>query len=614
MAKAKAASKNIPVQTSFWQNDRNTGFALAAFAFLLYAQTISYGFVLDDVAVVHGNEFVKSGFSGFGKILTTFYWHGFPNFATANSGLFRPVSLLLFATEWQLFPGKPHVFHFVQVALYAICAYQLYRLLRELLRDHSGSLALMTTLLWIVLPVHTEVVANIKSADEVLSLLFFLLSFRKILAWSETGKTATLVSSAGLIFLSLLSKEGAVMFVPVMLIALMQFRNKTAKQLVLPAGVFLATGIVWLVWHSWVISHAGSAMITYDYRNNALLSSTSVADRTGTAIGMQARYWMKMLAGFPLSYNYSFNEIPVDGFAGVWTWIALAGIFAAGFFAYKNFRKNPVVSFSLLFYFITFALTCNIFYLIGETFAERLAFVPSIGFCLLFSFLVLRFTNGLREKRIHAQAMYVLVPLALVYSIRTFSRSQVWTDEPTLYTNDVDNAPNSARVHDNSGVLLYNAALGTQDPNQKKQLFGQAYSEFSTAYTIDSVDFQAAHILAEIEFNRGNNEEAIRWGRKNIACFRFFHVPPNDPTVYSLIGNAFMNLQQYDSAHAVFATAASQYPGNESFTIALGGNSLAQKDTTGAISFFEKATSINPKSVAAWDKLANVRGMHRDYR
>src|SRR5687768_5087499 len=109
MAKPKGRTEKpvAAAKKSFWSSDRNVALILGVFAFVLYAQTIGFGYALDDVAVLHGNNFVKDGFGGFKEILTTFYWHGNDAFAQSNSGLFRPLSLLLFATEWQFFGDKP---------------------------------------------------------------------------------------------------------------------------------------------------------------------------------------------------------------------------------------------------------------------------------------------------------------------------------------------------------------------------------------------------------------------------------------------------------------------------------------------------------------------------
>ena len=52
------------------------GIIVAAFALILYAQTINYGFVLDDEASVSENRLVHQGIKAIPTLLTTDSWNG----------------------------------------------------------------------------------------------------------------------------------------------------------------------------------------------------------------------------------------------------------------------------------------------------------------------------------------------------------------------------------------------------------------------------------------------------------------------------------------------------------------------------------------------------------
>jgi protein O-mannosyl-transferase len=49
---------------------------LAAFAVLIYANTIGHNYALDDIAVVYQNKYTMKGLSGILEMLTTCYWQG----------------------------------------------------------------------------------------------------------------------------------------------------------------------------------------------------------------------------------------------------------------------------------------------------------------------------------------------------------------------------------------------------------------------------------------------------------------------------------------------------------------------------------------------------------
>lgn len=607
MAKTKAkAEKAAPVlKRSFWSDDRKLGYILGAVAFLLYIQSVGFNYALDDRAVLYSNKYVTDGFGGFGKILSTFYWAGFWD---SNAGLFRPVSLLLFATEWQIFGDKPGVFHFVHTTLFAVLSMQLFLFLRELFKNHGVTLAFLATLLWILMPIHTEVGANLKSADEILSLLFSCLAFRYLLKWKDKNFNSALLLSCVFFFLALLSKEGAVLMLPIALLLLFQFREMSIRELLLPAMYLFGVSLIWFAYHYAVISNAPTAMIDYDYHNNALLVSDSYITRLGTAIAIQGHYIAKMIVGYPLSYNYSFNEIPVNGFADVWAIGSLLLLVGSLVWAVMNIRKNSVPAFGILFYFIAFALTSNIFYLLGETMGDRLAFVPSVGFAILLAWGIVKVTGGLDTKGFHSRAITASLLICIIWAGLSFNRSKAWAYESTLFTTDVEHSPGSARVHYNYGVLLMGDALNEKDEIKKNQLLNMSYAEFTTAVAIDSNDIQSCVNLGVVEFRRKNYKESVRWSLRTTQIFEGY------TGAYENLGDAYLMTGEFDSATYYYRELMKATDTTAPMMIKFGNSRLGSHDTVGAIVAYEQAAQLDTASVEALNKIGNVCGMKGDFK
>ena len=116
------------------------------------------------------------------------------------------------------FGENPFIGHLLNVLLFALLCALIFQFLRTLLRDHRHSdlLALLTALLFAVHPVHSEVVANIKGRDEILALLFAVLSFKYILSYLDHRKLSGLILSGFFLFLGSMSKENAITFVLIM--------------------------------------------------------------------------------------------------------------------------------------------------------------------------------------------------------------------------------------------------------------------------------------------------------------------------------------------------------------------------------------------------------------
>src|SRR5690606_27497992 len=116
-------------QPSFWSNTKLLGAIVAIIAFMVFANTLGHQYALDDVAVIYQNKFVQKGFAGIPDIMTTFYWQGYWE---QNAGLYRPLSLIMFAMEWEFFPNQPFIGHFMNILLFALTCYLLFKVLLRL--------------------------------------------------------------------------------------------------------------------------------------------------------------------------------------------------------------------------------------------------------------------------------------------------------------------------------------------------------------------------------------------------------------------------------------------------------------------------------------------------
>ena len=74
----------------------------AAFAFLLYANTLGHDYVLDDFSVIKENTITKRGTAALGEIFSSAYRAGY---TITDTKLFRPIPKAMFAIEWQIGSG-----------------------------------------------------------------------------------------------------------------------------------------------------------------------------------------------------------------------------------------------------------------------------------------------------------------------------------------------------------------------------------------------------------------------------------------------------------------------------------------------------------------------------
>lgn len=610
MSKPKQQAKAKSSASLFFENNRVVYTLIFGLAFILFANTFGHEYALDDRAVTFQNKFVQAGFKGIPDILKTFYWRGFWE---ANAGLYRPVSVVVFAIEWQFFGNSsamPHIFHFVNVVLFATTCVLLYRMLRRLLSEQPAQLSFMAVLLFIVHPIHTEVVANIKSLDEILSLLFFVLVMEQLLKQVAQPNVKHVVLSTLYFFLALMSKEGAVLFFPVMGLALWYFAKLDFKRIGMLLAPLAVIGLVWFGIHSAVISNAGPRA-PYSYQDNALLASPDFITQRATAIGMMGRYLLKLVVPYPMSYDYSFSEIPNTGLGDVTVLTSLVALLGLLFLAVKQMKQKTILSFSIWWFFITIALTCNIFTIIGATMADRFLFVPSLGFCLALSWLLLRFTKslGMQANGVSAQPMVITIVILLPFSLMSFTRNKDWKSDETLYAADVASADGSGRVHYNYGTVLMNAAANETNPQQKNILLKSAEEEFVRTTKIDTGfgSWNAYENLGAVLFRQQRYAESAEASRQA------FRRNPNDPSVLDNLADAFVMQQQYDTLVAFMKRCVAAKVSTAKTLVYIGVGYLNKKDTVQALATLNEAVKAHPDYSQAWDKLGAVQGMSHQY-
>lgn len=579
---------NTPAQRSSW----SYYILIAAVSILIYANTLKHGFVLDDVAVISNNKFVQAGVKGVPDILTTFYWEGYWN---SNAGLYRPLSLIAFALEHEI-SSEPFIHHLSAICYYALLCCLLFEFLCRIFNKIDLRFFLFAVLLFIVHPIHTEVVANIKSRDELFSLLFFLLCCRQLYILPGNGKKRMILSSV-FFLLALLSKEGAIVFLPVIfLIDYMNKRNITV--LIKKRAALLLITAAWFAWHRYIIISSSSPRITYTYSDNSLLASSSVLDQKATALSLFARYIIKSFYPYNLSYDYSFNEIPIVSLISI---PALCGLLMFGtiiWLAFKTFNTNPLITFCMAMILLPLMLTGNLFFNIGATMGDRFLFVPTIGSCILICWLTFKlFKTGLSVKA-PAPVQYILLAIFLLFSIRTYTRNKDWKDDFTLFKNDVDNAPGSARVHFNNALVLEKTI--TNDPRM-------AQKEYELCLSIDPYYHDAVLNLGNIYTRQANYASALTLYRTYLGKYK------DNPDAIGNMGYTFYKMGLRDSAAYYLKRADSTGHINASSYNVLGTLFFEKKEYAEAISAYEKGVKKDSTNAEMYNNYGNVLALTNRY-
>src|SRR5262249_35425545 len=163
-------------------------------------------------------------------------------------------------------------------------------------------------LLFMAHPVHTEVVANIKSRDEILCMLFSMLSLYWALDFIDGKKNSKLIWSAFAFFLAILSKENALTMIAVVPLMFHFFREVPVKK-ILTTTVPLALAALLYLAIKMSVQHGKLVAETNTLTNNILTKAPDYATRIATAFYVLGKYILLLFFPAHLSMDYSFAEI-----------------------------------------------------------------------------------------------------------------------------------------------------------------------------------------------------------------------------------------------------------------------------------------------------------------
>ena len=470
---------------------------LALLGGLLYVNTFGHQFALDDIAAVGQNLFVKKGLAGLPDLMRTEFWH----FSNISLGYYRPLSLITFAMEQEFFQGDPHISHIINTVLYALTGLVVGVLLQKWLNGQT-IIAFLIGLVFIAHPIHTEIVANIKGRDEILSFLFIglmLLAYWKHLEASERfwvkgpaidfplggimglfSIVAGWVIGSSLMVNTLGSTAGGVLGVVIMAalstswlglacaslyFAFLSKESSIVSLALIPAMQY------WFarrnVWNSlislWPFLIVAALFFYQKQKMIGTLSGTPPVDwanypykllqtEKSTTFKFLMYYIRLLVWPHPLVYDYSFNVIPSGGKGDLLTWAGFFSLIGLLVLAWRGFVKRTLWGFGIFWFFVTMAPGLGFIWLRGGIFAERFTYAAVMGFAFVLvwagqKLLVRDTVNSTKPMLVrYAPLLGLMAVVAGLYSFKTIERNPDWENNFVLFNSALPYAPTSCQV------------------------------------------------------------------------------------------------------------------------------------------------------------------------
>lgn len=530
---------------------------LAGFvAGLLYLPALQFGWVWDDALLASARGAGGAAAEGF-----------------------RPLLGLLQRGEWMLGAGSPALFHFTNLILHAVGTWIFFHLAVHV--GASAGIAFVAALLFGAHPVHVESVAFVSGRPAMMAAVFSmaaLLAARTPRLVSPDGcRSRSIWWAYGLYAVAAFTDFSAVV-TPFLLVGLDRWgspRVPMERRRVHYAGFFA----IWLV--SLLLRFVQPASL------GATLAERGIpAGREGVAILRSLVDYVQLLA-WPHPLN-AIRSLSADS-ATTSAWLPLVLLAALIGSLVWSWRNNPLARIGGLVLLLGIVPALPFPGLGGPYVAERLAYLPSVGICLLAASLLTWLAEPPRGARAGATAIGLVLAGLAAYA--TVARVPAWKDNVSLLQASADASPRDPEPY--LELAGHHAAMG--DTEAALAALDRAIERDSTLAGAFSTRALALGTLG-------------RWPEAESSARRATSLTPENAEAWANLGDALT--QQGKAAEAIVASRhAVELDGSQaSLWYNYGVSLAATQDVAGAMQAYQKALAIDETHVGAWNNLGAIYG------
>lgn len=478
---------------------------IGVFGIGIYANSLQNNFTFDDWPLVANNPLVMQ--PNIGAIFSSAYWPDRPDL-----GLYRPLTTLSYAMNRVVLGERAWGFHLANMVTHILNALLVYVVMYKFFeRPIAGFCAL----LFLLHPLQTEAVNSIVGRAELLA------AFWMLIAWNAfvycVGRWRWMLA-AGAIFLGCLCKEHAATMVGILGVLGFVRLNRVGQESHESNRGFAdgfarfykknLTGFLLCVWavclFLWMRYEVIGVLLLPSipmFIDNPLAHVTDW-ERWFTALSVIWCYGVLMFWPVGLSADYSFQAIPV--ISTFWTGSVIGGFCIVLLLALLT--VNTIRGSNLAIWGVGASLMAlpalpisNLWFPIGTVMAERLMYVPIIGFCIF---------CGLFFSRLRwPLGSYVAVGLLFtVLGFKTIQRNADWQNDYTLFVSAVEAMPQSAKAHFNLGNAV-------RDRGQVQE----ALTHYRKALWIYPNYAEVYYNIGVVEQERGRVAEALKAYQNTLA-------------------------------------------------------------------------------------------------
>lgn len=492
-------------------------------------------------------------------------------FTSHYTGNYMPLTMILHSIVRQLSGAADWGHHLLNIVLHLANGWLVFNLGKKLFSNTT--IAYTGTVLFLLHPMQVESVGWIAELKNMLSTSFYLLAFLRYLNWKETKTNRAYLLSLLFFIAACLSKSSVIVLPLVIIVWDTIVRKERVSVIWLNKIPFLAISILF-----GIINLRTQAADLYINAAHEF----PYYERAGFAGFALLKYLQLFALPYNLSVIYPYPETKTGplliGFVVL--------LLSATLIIYLLRKKNAVFLFSVAFMLANLLLVLQLIPFGEALYADRYAYLPVIGFGWLM---------GLGMQKLNLNVP-VLAGIALLLSVITFARCEVWRSGITLYSDILNKFPNSFVALNSLGAeYMFN--------NQHEK----SLACYTRAVSISPSNPKAYYNRGLLYIKTNNPARAINDFDKSIQLANYTKAFTGRATAYFMVGDISKALS--DANHVL-----SSEPGNARAHY-VAGNCYNELNRLGeALNEYNACIALDIEEAEYYFKRATVMGKKQDFK
>ncbi len=573
-----------------------------------YWGLLNNGFVYDDHELIEQSLLIRSE-TKISEIFNTSFFEE----TRGKTGYYRPLTILSYKLDNEVFSINPAGFHFTSLMLHIFCVVALFLFLKEIGLNQFISIA--AALIFGLSPFRVQSVAWISARSDILATLFAILA---LIFFNRYNRNKNPVLSLGLIgifsFLSFLSKEISVM-IPILAFITWYFlpqpKADGSRRKYFPYLVILAAALVYLILR---YNALGFLLKTSFSPESWWVPENGLISRLLTVPIIIIWYLYKNIIPFPLSFDRGVKLI--TSYSNIWIWISSVVIIIWILMIVKTRKKHCYAAMGLSWFLLSILPISNLLPMFEST-MDHFSYLPSIGFALAAAYFIYTF----KLKNIIVNTL-ILTIILFSWGALTNSRVKLFKSDLKIFADSVRKNPDSYRANGLFGIALSQAGKHKESikwlqrsvkilPDfaiaqynlgislKKTGEFNKAEATLKKSISLDTDFLLSYYALGDLYLFQQKSAAAREIFTRMTKLSRSFDI-------YYKIGLSWQQEKNFQKAENTYKSILAENPGYFMALYRLGEIYQLQDKFQEALNYYQKLINLKPDFAEVYKKLSAI--------